>query len=52
MYLAVNILLANNAVGFPFTVGVFNLRDVACPWAVTGVLSALGCNSACSEAVP
>jgi hypothetical protein len=52
MYLAVNILLANSIGEFPFTVGVFNLRDVAWPWAVTGDLSALGCNSACSEAVP
>jgi hypothetical protein len=51
MYLAINILLANNVVKFPFTVGVFNLRDVAWPCAVSGVLSALGCDSAGSEAV-
>jgi hypothetical protein len=29
MYLAINILLANDVVKFPFTVDVFNLRDVA-----------------------
>jgi hypothetical protein len=52
MYLAINILLANDVVKFPFTVDVFNLRDVAWPCVVSGVLRALGCSSACSEAVP
>jgi len=31
MYLAIYKFLANDVVEFPFTVGVFNLRDIARP---------------------
>lgn len=49
MYLAINVLLANNVVKFPFTVGVFNLRDVARSWedVVTMALGRVWC-----EAIP
>jgi hypothetical protein len=32
MYLAINVLLANNVIEFPVMVGVFNLCDVARSW--------------------
>lgn len=52
MNLAINVLLADDVVEFPVTVGVFNLRDVARSCEAWEVVVTIALGRAWSEAVP